>query len=283
MDSGLTGRAWRVGAVLAVVGCASTSLAAQTSEGYFKGKQVTLLVGGTAGGGIDVGARILSRHLGAYLPGNPGVTVQIMPGAGGVRLLEHLVQAAPRDGTQIGAFAIGPLLEPMIGGRKISYTMTDFTAVGALEKDVTFCGTWIGSPSKTVEDARARETTVGGTGAGSNTDIEPVVLNEVIGTKFKVITGYLGTQETLAAIERREVEGRCSFGWLNLNASKPDWLSGNKINLLVQIALAPHPKLGNMPMALDLAKTEADKQLVRLLAAPLTISRPYLAPPGTTP
>jgi tripartite-type tricarboxylate transporter receptor subunit TctC len=253
---------------------------AQISEGYFKGKQVLLLVGGTAGGGIDLGARLLARYLGKYLPGNPLVTVQDMPGAGGVRLLEHLVQQAPRDGTTIGAFATGPLLEPMVGGRKITYSMMDFTAVGALEKDVTFCATWSASPVKTFEDAKARVTTVAGTGAGSNTDVDPMVLNEVLGTKFKVVTGYLGTQETLVAMERGEVDGRCAFGWLNLNAAKPDWLPGKKVNLLVQIGLVPHPKMPGMPLALDLAKTESDKQLLRLVAAPLSLSRPYLAPPG---
>ena len=268
---------------LALLACAATDAQAQSAEGYFKGRQVVLLVGGTAGGGIDLGARLLSRYLGKYLPGNPAVTVQTMPGAGGVRLLEHLIQAAPRDGTQIGAFAIGPLLEPMIGGRKINYSTTDFTAVGALEKDVAFCATWQTSPVKTIEDAKERVTTVAGTGAGSNTDIEPMVLNEVLGTRFKVVTGYLGTQETLAAVERGEVDGRCGFGWLNLNAAKPDWLAGKKLNLLVQIALAKHPKLPGMPLALDLARTEPDKQLIRLLAAPLSLSRPYLAPPALPP
>jgi len=282
--SRLVPRAWAAGTLFSLLVCdAAAAVRAQPSEGYFKGRQVTLLVGGTAGGGIDLGARLLSRFLGKHLPGEPTVTVQTMPGAGGVRLLEHLVHAAPRDGTHIGAFATGPVLEPMIGGRKIGYTMTDFTAIGALEKDVTFCATLASSPVKTVEDAKTRETTVAGTGAGSNTDVEPIVLNEVIGTKFKVITGYLGTQETLAAIERREVDGRCGFGWLNLNAAKPDWLPGKKINLLVQIGLAAHSKLPDMPLALDLAKTEPDKQLIRLLAAPLTISRPYLAPPGLPP
>ena len=167
----------------------ATPAGAQSTDGFYKGRQVLLIVGGTAGGGIDLGARLLARYYGKYLPGNPNVTVQTMPGAGGVRLLEHLIQQAPRDGTSIGAFAIGPLLEPMVGGRKITYSMTDFTAVGALEKDVTFCATWQASPVKTFADAKARVTTVAGTGAGSNTDIEPMVLNEVLGTKFKVVTG----------------------------------------------------------------------------------------------
>ncbi len=268
---------------LAVVLClaAGSKMAnAQGADGFFKGKTVTILVGGTAGGGIDVGARIMSRHMGKHLPGNPTVVPQLMPGAGGVRLLEHLIQAAPRDGTAIGAFASGPLLEPMIGGRKITYTMNDFTAVGALDKDVTFCATSTSSGINTVEDAKGRTVTVAGTGAASATDTEPLVLNALLGTKFKVITGYLGTQETLVAIERGEVDGRCAFGWMSLNASKPSWLPEKKVNLLVQIGLAKHPKLPNMPLASDLVSAEADKQLLRLVAAPLSLSRPYLAPPA---
>lgn len=271
-----------VGAAAAVSGAfvLAGAAAAQGSEGFYKGKTVTILVGGTAGGGIDVGARLMARHLGKYIPGNPTVIAGLMPGAGGVRLLEHLVQAAAKDGTQIGAFASGPLLEPMVGGRKIAYSMTDFVAIGALDKDVTFCATSAASLVKTIEDAKQRMVTVAGTGAASATDTEPMVLNALLGTKFKVITGYLGTQETLVAIERGEVDGRCAFGWMSLIAAKPDWLLQKKVNLVVQIGLEKHPKLPDMPLASDLVSAETDKQLFRLVAAPLALSRPYLAPPG---
>lgn len=269
-----------VSAVLGAVFLAAPA-AAQGAAGYFKGKTVNILVGGTAGGGIDVGARLMSRYIGKYLPGQPTVVAGLMPGAGGVRLLEHLVQAAPKDATVVGAFASGPLIEPMVGGRKITYTMNDFVAVGALDKDVTFCATSTASPVKSIEDARNRTVTVAGTGAASATDTEPLVLNALLGTKFKVITGYLGTQETIVAIERGEVDGRCAFGWMSLNASKPAWLPEKKVNLIVQIGLAKHPKLPDMPLASDLVKDEADKQLFRLVASPLAMTRPYLAPPGT--
>ena len=274
---------WRfaAGAALALGAVSASSAAvAQSADGFFKGKTFTILVGGTAGGGIDVGARIMARHIGKHLPGQPTVVAGLMPGAGGVRLLEHLVQAAPKDGTVVGAFASGPLLEPMVGGRKINYSMTDFTAVGALDKDVTFCATSTASGVKTVEDAKGRTVTVAGTGAASATDTEPLVLNALLGTKFKVITGYLGTQETLVAIERGEVDGRCAFGWMSLNASKPNWLPEKKVNLIVQIGLEKHPMLKDMPLASDLVSNEADKQLLRLVAGPLALSRPYLGPPG---
>ena len=258
----------------------AASALAQTPEGYFKGKTVQINIAGTAGGGIDIGARILARFLGKYLPGNPQVIAQNMPGAGGVRVLEYLVTQAPKDGTWIGAFASGPLLDPVIGPRKPTYGINDFVAIGALESDNGFCTTWHLSPVKTLEQAKQRSVTVAGTGAGSGTDTEPLVINEVLGTKFKVITGYLGTQETALAVERGEVDGRCGFGFASIKASKPDWLKENKLNFLVQIGLTPHPLAKDVPMALDLAQTPEHKAMVRLMASALNLSRPYLGPPG---
>ena len=128
-----------VSALLVPLLCGAPA-SAQT-EGYFKGKTVVINIGGTAGGGIDVGARILARFLGKYLPGQPQVVAQNMPGAGGVRLLEYLVSQAPKDGTALGAFASGPLVEPLVGPRKPPYGIADFAAIGSLEKDVGFCTT----------------------------------------------------------------------------------------------------------------------------------------------
>ncbi len=272
--------------VLSTFGLAPLAMAAEPpapAEGAFKGRTVTIYVGGTAGGGIDVGARMLSRYIGKYIPGHPTVVVQNMPGAGGVRLLEHLNAVAPKDGTVLGAFAVGPLLDPILSPRKVSYKMTDFAAIGAIEKDVSFCTTWHASPVKTFEDAKKRETTVAGTGAGSSTDIYPIVLNAVLGSKFRVITGYLGTQETIMAVERGETDGRCGWGWASLKSAKPDWLRDKKLNFIVQLGLAKNKEAMDVPLAIDLAEKEDDKQVLRVLFAPLMMTRPYFAPPGTPP
>jgi tripartite-type tricarboxylate transporter receptor subunit TctC len=273
---------------LLLAGCASlfsgavaTSAAhAQTSEGFYKGKVVTIGIGGTAGGGIDIGARMMARFWGKYLPGNPTVTPQLMPGAGGVRLVEHLYAVAPKDGTYVGAFATGPIIEPLISTREVKYKISDFTAVGALEKDVSFCTTWHSSPIKTIEDAKQREVTVAGTGAASSTDILPLALNATLGTKFRLISGYVGTQETIMAIERGETDGRCGWGWSSLKSSKPDWVRDKKLNFLIQLGLEKHPEAQDVPLALDLIPTQEGKQMMRVLVAPQNITRPYLAPPG---
>lgn len=261
---------------------AAPGLAHAQSGSYFKGKTLTIAVAGTAGSGLDTGARMISRHIGKYLPGNAGVRVELMPGAGGVRALEYLYSVAPKDGTYIGAFATGPLLEPLISGRVVKYKTSDFTAVGAIENDVSFCVTGEKSAIKTIEDARTREVTLAGTGAASSTDIFPIVLNATMGTKFRVISGYVGTQETVMAVERGEVDGRCGWSWSSILSSKPDWLRDRKLNFLVQLGLEKHPDVKDAPLALDLIPDEAGRQMLRVLVAPQKITRPYLAPPGLT-
>ena len=206
--------------------------------------------------------------------------VELLPGAGGVRALEYLYSVAPRDGTYIGAFATGPILEPLISARAVKYKTSDFTAVGAIESDVSFCVTGEKSVVKTIEDARTREVTVAGTGAASSTDIFPMVLNATMGTKFRVISGYVGTQETVMAVERGEVDGRCGWSWSSILSSKPDWLRDGKLNFLVQLGLEKHPDVKDVPLALDLIPDEAGRQMLRVLVAPQKITRPYLAPPG---
>ena len=272
------GRAAVVGlSVLAMCGFGRSAMA-QTE--FYRGKQLTILVGGTAGSGVDQSARLVARHIGKYLPGNPTVTVQIMGGAGGIRVVEHLHAVAPRDGTVIAAMPPGPLLEPLIGARKASYSMAEFTAIGAMSKDVSVCVSWHDTPFKTIDDAKAKEMVVGGTGAGSNPDVFPMVLNRLLGTKFKLITGYVGSQEIALAMERAEVQGRCGWGIASVKSTRPDWLREKKLNILLQFGLEKSPELPDVPFVLDLIQDPADRQLMTLLLAPLGVARPFLAPPG---
>jgi tripartite-type tricarboxylate transporter receptor subunit TctC len=264
-------------ALAAVVAAALAPPAA--AQDFFKGKQISILVAGTAGGGIDIGARILSRHLGKYLPGNPTVVTQLMPGAGGIRMIEHMNSVAPRDGTVIGTVAPGPMIEPLIGKRKASFRMTDFAALGAMTRDVSLCVAWGGSKFKTIQDAIAQQMVVAGTGVGASTDIYPAVLNEVLGTKFKIITGYQGSQETIVAIERGEVDGRCGWGFSSLMSTRPDWVRDKKINVLLQLALQKHASI-DAPLVMDVVKNEADRQMLTLLFGPLSLNKPFFGPPG---
>ena len=243
-------------------------------------RPVTIYVAGTAGGGIDLYARLLGRHIGRHIPGKPNVTVQVMPGAGGIRAAKYLAEQAPRDGTAIAAFAGGPILEPLIGARNPGYDMSQFTFVGAVTKDVGLCMAWGKSPFKTIDDVRQQQMVVAGTGAGSETDTWPIVLNDVIGTKFKLVTGYLGSQETILAMERGETHGRCVFSYSALKIAKPDWLRDNKINVLVLTASKRSSDLPGVPAVLDLVTKPQDRQLLELMVGPGAMARPFVAPPG---
>jgi tripartite-type tricarboxylate transporter receptor subunit TctC len=243
-------------------------------------RPMTIYVAGTAGGGIDLFARLLSRHLGRHIPGKPSVSVQVMPGAGGIRAASFLAEQAPRDGTAMTTFASGPILEPLIGARHQNYDMSQFTWIGALTKDIGLCVSWGTTPFKTIDDVKTQQMVVAGTGAGSETDTWPVVLNEVLGTRFKLVTGYLGSQETILAMERGEAHGRCIFSYSALKIAKPDWLRDKKINVLALTALERSPEFPGVPAVVDLVTKPEDRQLLELMVGPAAMARPFAAPPG---
>ena len=243
-------------------------------------KPITIYVAGTAGGGIDLLARALARHMGKYVPGTPNVVVQDMPGAGGIRAAGFLAEAAPRDGTAIGTFAGGPVIEPLIGARNPGYDMSKFTWVGAVSKDVGVCLSYGTTPFKTIEDLRDKQMIVAGTGAGSDSDTYPIILNEVLKTKIKLITGYLGTKETIMAIETGEAHGRCSVAYSALKMARPDWLRDKKINVIMQFGLEKSAELPDVPLVLDFVKNTEDRQLMELLMGTMAVARPFMAPPG---
>jgi tripartite-type tricarboxylate transporter receptor subunit TctC len=226
---------------------------------------------------------VLGRHLGRHIPGNPTVTVQTMPGAGGIRAANFLAQQAPKDGTAMTTFAGGPILEPLIGARDPGYDMSQFTWVGAVAKDIGLCLALGTTPFKTIDDVRKQQMVVAGTGAGSETDTWPVVLNDVLGTKFKLVTGYLGSQETIIAIERGEAHGRCVFSYSSLKTAKPDWLRDKKINVLTQLAFQKHQDFQNVPLIYELVSKPEDRQLLDLMIGPSEMARPFAGPPGLPP
>jgi tripartite-type tricarboxylate transporter receptor subunit TctC len=247
-------------------------------------RPVSIYVAGTAGGGIDLYARVVGRHLGRHIPGRPNVTVQLMPGAGGIRAANFLAQQAPKDGTAITTFAGGPILEPLIGARDPGYNMSQFTFVGAVAKDFGLCMALGTTPFRTIEDAKKQQMIVAGTGAGSETDTWPIVLNELLGTKFRLVTGYVGSQETILAIERGEAHGRCVFSYSALKTAKPEWLSvKGAINVLVLTSLHRSPDFPGVPAVVELAKSPQDRQLLELMVGPTEMARPFVMPPGVPP
>jgi tripartite-type tricarboxylate transporter receptor subunit TctC len=261
--------------VALVLGAAQGATGQETID-----RPVTIYVAGTAGGGIDLYARLFARHFGRHVVGKPTVTVQVMPGAGGIRAANFLAEQAPRDGTALATFAGGPILEPLIGARNPGYDMSSFTWLGAMTKDIGLCVAWGTTPFKTIDDVKRQQMVVAGTGAGSETDTWPIVLNDVLGTKFKLVTGYLGSQETILAIERGEAHGRCVFSLSALKIAKPDWLREKKINVLVLTALAGSADFPGVPAVVDLVSKPQDRQLLELMVGPGAMARSFAAPPA---
>src|SRR5262249_46710823 len=240
-------------------------------------------VAGGGGGVTDSLARLLAPPPGRHIPGRPAVNVQTMPGAGGIRAAYHLVHAAPRDGTALATFANGPILEPLIGARHPGYDTNRLTWIGAIAKDIGLCLSSVASRFRTIDDARARQMIAAGTGAGSETDTWPLILNDLLGTRIKVVTGYLGSRESILAIERGEADGRCTISLSALKTAKPEWLTPGKVNLLLQLGLEKSGELPGVPLIFDRLSREADPQMIPLPAPPPARARAFAAPPGVPP
>jgi len=245
-----------------------------------RGKDVNLYVGSGAGGPYDAYARLVGRHLGKHLPGNPNVVVQNMPGASGRRLISFMLNVAPKDGTAIATIQRGIPFEPLMGEGQ--FDVDKIAWIGNANNETNVCMAWHASPVRTIDDVRTRGMVVGSSGPASTDSIYPNVLNALHGMRFKVVEGYKSVTETHIAMERGEVDGRCGISWDTLQALNADWLRDRKIRILVQIGLDKVAELAGVPTVFDLAATEEERQIWALWAAPLKMGRPFLAPPGMT-
>lgn len=263
--------------VLAIGGGAP---AAAQSEGFFKGKQVRMVIPSGAGGGYDTFARVLSLHLRKHLPGNPAMVDQNMPGASGMLATNWAASAAPKDGTVIVATYNTLLIEPLFGNPQVRYDPRDFEWIGSMGKQQQICVTWHTSPIKTIEQAKERQVIVAATGATGNSATMPKQLNTLIGTKFRVVPGY-STTEARLSMERGESEGICGLSYSTLKASSPDWIENKRINVLVQTGSTPQAGLETVPLLRNLVGSAEDKRVLDTLAFPEELGRPFLMPPGT--
>lgn len=250
---------------------------------FYKGKTLRFVVGGAPGGGFDTYARVISRHLAQYIPGRPTIVPQNMPGAGSRKAAAFVYNVAPKDGTTIAAIFPGAIMAPLLDERRKSkFDSTKFIYLGSANKGTRVCVTYKGSKTATFEDAMKRQTILAASQRGGATRDFPAFLNNVIGTKFKLVSGYPGTKATILAMERGEVEGLCGYYWSSLKTQKADWVRDKKINILVQMALDPHAELTRMgvPQVWKYVKGKADRDLIELIIAQQIFGRPYIAPPG---
>jgi tripartite-type tricarboxylate transporter receptor subunit TctC len=256
-----------------------TQCIAQGVEDFYKGKAINLIVGFDTGGGYDIYARLLSRHIGKHIPGHPVVVVQNMPGAGSVRAAQHVYSLAPKDGTVIATFGrqmgIAPLLQS-----NAQYDGTKFNWLGSITNEVTTCITWHTATVKTWDDLLTTPITLGGDGPGADPDVFALLYRNVFNAKIKLVSGYHGTTPLVLAMERGETDGFCGYSWSTIKSKHHQWLKERKINILVQAALKKAPDMADVPLSLDLAKTDEQRQILKLFLTSQETARPFTAPPG---
>jgi tripartite-type tricarboxylate transporter receptor subunit TctC len=255
-------------------------VAAETVEQFYKGKTVDLIVGASPGGGYDIYGRAVARYWGKHIPGNPTVVVRNMPGAAGMAMLRHTSKAAPRNGLVVGTSFPLAILKPLMDKRD-DYLPTSFSFIGSANQETRVCLAMKNQPVKTMDDALTTEMVMGGNAPGGAPHDTPIMLNNILGTKFKLVAGYPGTQEIALAVSRGEVGGICGFGWTSLMSQQPQWVTENKINILVQIAMEPYPALEKMgvPMIWKWVKTDEQRRVLEFLMAEQVFGRPFLGPP----
>jgi tripartite-type tricarboxylate transporter receptor subunit TctC len=254
---------------------------AQSVEDFYKSHPITMLVGSGAGGGYDTYARVFSRYWTNHIPGHPNFIPKNMPAAAGLAAAATLFNGVDRDGSVIGAFTNGAAMDPLFGNPAARYDARQFSWLGSIGKLESVCATWHTSPIKTVADARAREVIVAAAGATSNTAIVPKMLNALIGTQFKVVSGYDSNAGLTMSVERGEAEGICGLSWSTMKASRPHWIKENLLNVVVQMGLAKLRDLPDVPSALDLVEDPANRQVMELILIRQEAGRPFAAPPGT--
>jgi tripartite-type tricarboxylate transporter receptor subunit TctC len=243
---------------------------------FYSGRNLNLIAGFNVGGGADLYARIIARHLGKHLAGYPNVIVHNMPGAGSMAAANHIFNVSPRDGSEIGLFAGNIAVDPIIGGVPSQYDARKFNWIGAPASETSTCIAAKSSSFKTFNDVFARDMVTGA--AGTGTLDFPVALNSLLGTRFKLVKGYNGSSGLRLALERGEIDGFCGVGLTSLHSLG---LTDDRINILVQIAVKKNPELADVPLVMDYAKSEADRQVMRLIFGWLVMERPVAAPPGT--
>jgi tripartite-type tricarboxylate transporter receptor subunit TctC len=278
-------RAW-IGLALTMgfVACATTGFVAPcAAQDFYKDKTVEMIVSTGVGGGLDNNARLVARYLPAHLPGKPTIVVRNMPGAGHVRAANYLFNQAAKDGTSIATLIPAFVLAQVLDGRGMQFDAAKFQWLGSTSSSNSTVYVWSATGVRSVDDVKAKEVLMGATGAGSYTTLYPTVMNNILGTKFKIIAGYQSAAEVNLAMERGEIEGRAGNNFNSLKAENAEWLRSGKIRLIAQVGLTREPEFPDVPLISDFAKAPSDHEIMKLFSADVVIGRPFLAPPGVPP
>lgn len=257
---------------------------AQSTEDFYRGKTVQLIVGFSPGGGYDLYARTLARHIGKHLPGNPPVNVQNMPGAGSLKAANYLYNVAPKDGTVFGTFDRGLPMERLLGRVEgENFDATCFTWIGSVTDEPSVCGFSARFGIHDWRDMKARPFSVGGAGATADDQIYPTVLKNLFHLPVRIVTGYPGRAEMVLSIERGEIDGLCGWSWSSLESRDRALYESGKIVVTLQLGVEKSPGLPNVPVLGDLTSDPKQKAALRLIFSRLVLARPFAAPPGLSP
>jgi tripartite-type tricarboxylate transporter receptor subunit TctC len=266
-----------IAATLAALFALASPARAQTPAEFYKGKTITIIAGFSPGDGTDTWARLIARHMGEYMPGKPQFVVTNLPGAGTLLLTNQLANTQPKDGTVFGAINRGMPFEPLLGVAPTQFDPQTMNWLGSPDQDTAVCAARKDAPVRSLADLASHELIVGSTGAGADTATIPAILREVLALQFKVVTGYPGSRDILLAIERGEVQGIC-VNYDSL-AREPVYRDGI-VHILLQAAAKSDPRLAEIPLAGDLARSEAERQALQLFFVRAELGRPFVAPPG---
>jgi tripartite-type tricarboxylate transporter receptor subunit TctC len=266
-------------AMLALSSLPSVSARAQSVEAFYKANRLTVVIGYTPGAVYDLYARTVARHIGKYIPGRPAVIPQNMPGAGSMNAANFIYTKAPKDGSQIATFARGLAMQQLLDDQGVQYDAPRLNWLGSPATEVSVLFSWHSKPFKTMDDVTRREMIVPATGTGADSAIFPYVMNGVLETKFKVVSGYPGAAETMLSIERGETDGSAGTSWGNFASTKADWIKEKKVNIILQLAIKKHPDIANVPLVMEFAKTETDRKVLELIFSRQSMAYPFVAPP----
>src|SRR5438445_1371555 len=265
---------------LSVLAFAAAPAAAQSVADFYRGKTITMVVGTSPGGDYDLRLRMVARHIGRHIPGNPTVVVNNMPGGGGLVVANWLANVAPRDGSVVVAITQNLPVHQATGAAGVKFDVREFNFIGNTTDTPNVINSWHTTDIRTIDDAMRRELVLGATGIASGSYLYPYALNQLVGTKFKIVTGYPGGNDINLAMERGEVGGRGSNSWASWKSTRPQWLAEKKVIVLVQVGVKRNAELPDIPTLQDLAKNDADRQVLTFISADTAISRPLVTNAG---
>jgi tripartite-type tricarboxylate transporter receptor subunit TctC len=257
----------------------SAQASAQTPEQFYAGKTIDFIIGYPPGGSNDTLGRLVARHLGKHIPGKPTVVPKNQPGAGSFLAVNTIFNVSPKDGTVIGIGAPTTALDEKLSTQGVRFKTAELNWIGRLDSLVNMIFMWKTSPVKTFADAQKIQSTLSATGIGSTVSIYPTVTNNLFGTKFKLIMGYKGSSEAMLAVERGEAEGH-STSWTALKVAHPDWLRDGNVTILLQFALKRHADLPDIPTAVDLARNDEERAILRAIMNATEVGTAFFTTPG---